>query len=259
MDVEVTAVIPAYNAACYIGRAIESVLTQTLPCYIVIINDASSDGTLMIAENYEKKYPGHISVINNERNMGVAASRNCAIKKAATKYIAFLDADDWWSANKLEMQLEKLRKSGADACYSGRELMTAGGKTTGRIVHVPNQTDYKNLLKGNIIPCSSVLMKREDALVYSMEHDELHEDYIVWLSMLRDGKRFVGIDRPLLKSRLGEEGKSRNKWKSAKMTYGVYRYMGIPMWKAVYYFMCYALSGVIKYAGGQLSDTKRQE
>ena len=259
MDVEVTAVMPAYNAARYIDRAIKSALTQTVPCRILIINDASSDETLSIAESYVKKYPGQICVINNEKNMGVAVSRNCAVMQAATKYIAFLDADDWWSANKLEIQLEKLKRSGADVCYSGRELMTAEGKSTGKVIHVPIQTNYKDLLKGNVSPCSSVIMKREDALAYSMEHDELHEDYIVWLSMLRDGKYFVGIDRPLLKSRLGEDGKSRNKWKSAKMTYGVYRHMGIPVWKAVHYFMCYALAGVVKYTGGQLSDAERRE
>lgn len=249
MSVEVTAIMPAYNAARYMDKAIESVLAQTVSCKVLIINDASTDDTLGIAQRYASRYPEQIEVIDNEQNKGVAASRNCAVAQATTEYIAFLDADDWWSTDKLELQLAQLKAAGADACYSGRELMTAAGESTGKVVHVPEQTDYRQLLKGNVIPCSSVLMKREAAREYPMEHDELHEDYIVWLSMLRDGKRFVGIDQPLLKSRLGEDGKSRNKWKSAKMTYGVYRHMGIPMWKAVYYFVCYALAGVAKYAG----------
>lgn len=249
MDREVTVVTPAYNAADYIGQTIESVLGQTVPCCMIIVNDKSKDDTLAIAEQYAKQYPDCIQIIDNEQNMGVAASRNSAVNQATTEYIAFLDADDWWSQDKLEQQLAQIKATDADACYSGRELMTAEGESTGKIVHVPEQTDYKSLLKGNVIPCSSVLMKRADALAYPMEHDELHEDYIVWLSMLRDGKKFVGIDEPLLKSRLGEDGKSRNKWKSAKMTYRVYRYMGISAWKAVYYFVSYALAGVAKYAG----------
>ncbi len=69
--------------------------------------------------------------------------------------------------------------------------------------------------------------------------------------MLRDGKTFAGVNEPLLKSRLGETGKSRKKGKSARMTYGVYRYMGIPVWKAVYYFCCYAAAGCKKYAGAR--------
>lgn len=249
MSVEVTVIMPAYNAARYINKAIESVLAQTVPCHILVINDASSDETLAIAEHYAKEYPEQVHVLDNEKNIGVAASRNRGIAQATTEYIAFLDADDWWSADKLELQLEELWESKADACYSGRELMTTEGESTGKIVHVPEQTDYHRLLKGNVIPCSSVVMKREAALKYPMVHDELHEDYIVWLSMLRDGRQFVGIDKPLLKSRLGEDGKSRNKLKSAKMTYGVYRYMGIPGWRAVFYFVCYAMAGVAKYAG----------
>lgn len=249
MGVEVTVIMPAYNAARYIDKAIESVLAQTVSCHLLIINDASSDETLSIARQYEKQYPKQVCVINNEKNIGVAASRNRAAAQATTEFVAFLDADDWWSENKLELQLEKLQKSGADACYSGRELMTPEGESTGKIVYVPEKTDYRKLLKGNVIPCSSVIMKREAALRYPMIHDELHEDYIVWLSMLRDGRQFVGINQPLLKSRLAEAGKSRNKFKSAKMTYGVYRYMGIPVWKAIFYFVCYAATGVAKYAG----------
>lgn len=249
MGVEVTVIIPAYNAACYLEQAIESVLAQTVSCRVIVINDASLDDTLAIAKHYASQYPKKVEVIDNEKNIGVATSRNRAVAQATTEYIAFLDADDWWCADKVELQLQALKASGADSCYSGRELMTTTGESTGKIVHVPETIDYRSLLKGNVIPCSSVLMKREVMLAYPMKHDELHEDYIVWLSMLRDGIKFVGIDKPLLKSRLGDGGKSRNKWKSAKMTYGVYRYMGIPAWKAMYYFVCYAFAGVAKYAG----------
>jgi teichuronic acid biosynthesis glycosyltransferase TuaG len=163
--------------------------------------------------------------------------------------VAYLDADDWWRADKIERQLVKLQETGADVCYSGRELMRADGESTGRIIKASEHVTYRQLLKNNVIPCSSVLLKRSEALAYPMTHDELHEDYIVWLQMLRDGKRFVGIDEPLLKSRMAENGKSRDKLRSAKMTYGVYRYLGIPRWKAWYYFCCYAVSGIKKYKG----------
>lgn len=249
MKAEVTVITAAYNAASYIEKTIQSVMGQTVPCKMIIVNDGSKDDTQMIADQYRKQYPDRINIIENETNSGVAASRNAAIQKAVTEYIAFLDADDWWSLDKLEVQLDVLTKMRADACYSGRELMCANGCSTGKIIQVPEKINYKLLLRGNVISCSSVLMRRNDALSYPMVHDELHEDYIVWLQMLRDGKNFAGINKPLLKSRLGEQGKSRNKLKSAKMTYGVYRYLGIPIWKAGYYFCCYAWNGFRKYAG----------
>lgn len=249
MRAKVTVITAAYNSASYIEKCIQSVLGQTVKCQMIIIDDASTDDTFKIAKRYQEKFPEFLEVISNEHNLGAAASRNKGIMQASTEYVAILDADDWWQENKIEKQLEYLKISKADACYSGRELMKADGETTGKAIKVPESIKYENLLKGNVIPCSSVVIRRELALQYPMKHDELHEDYIVWLSMLRAGYKFVGINEPLLKSRLGEGGKSRNKWKSAKMTYGVYRYMGIPVWKSAYYFVCYAYAGIKKYMG----------
>lgn len=244
---EVTVVIPAYNAEKYIEKTLASVFEQTVACKVIVVDDASKDETLAIVQKYQKLYPDRVQVIHKSMNEGVSAARNDGVKTADTEYVAFLDADDWWDKDKTEIQLSLVKESKAVACYSGRELMTAEGDSTRKIISVPETVTYKELLKGNVIPCSSVLMRRDVALQYPMDHDELHEDYIMWLEMLRDEKKFVGVDKPLLKSRLGEGGKSRNKWKSAKMTYGVYRYMKISAWKAVYYFLCYICQGVKKY------------
>lgn len=245
--VEVTAIVPAYNAERYIEKAITSVLQQTVECKMIIVNDASTDKTRDIVKKYQERYPHIITFIDKEQNEGVCAARNQAVQMANTEYIAYLDADDWWSKDKIELQLARVKDAGVSGCYSGRELMNDNGTSTGKIVHVPETTSYRALLKGNVIPCSSVLLKKEDALKYPMSHDELHEDYIMWLSMLRDGYEFVGMDEPFLKSRLGEEGKSRNKCKSAMMTYKVYRYMGLSIFEAMVCFVSYALNGMKKY------------
>lgn len=246
---EVTAIIPAYNAERYIGKAISSVLQQTIECKMIIINDASTDRTRDIVKEYQQRYPQIITFIDKDKNEGVCAARNQAVQIADTEYIAYLDADDWWSEEKIERQLRKIKDSLATICYSGRELMKDDGSTTGKIVHVPEGVSYESLLQGNVIPCSSVVLKRDTAIKYPMVHDELHEDYIMWLSMLRDNYKAVGIDEPFLKSRIGNDGKSRNKLKSAMMTYKVYRYLQIPVYKAIGYFVSYALNGIKKYRG----------
>ena len=244
---EVTAIVPAYNAQQYVEQAILSVLGQTKKCKLILVDDASKDSTLSIAEKYREQYPEQVQIIAKTKNQGVSAARNDAVRMADTEYVAFLDADDWWSREKNELQLAVVKEQGVDACYSGRELISADGETSKKIVSVPEHVSYEELLKGNIIPCSSVLIKREIALQYPMEHDELHEDYITWLMMLKDKVSFVGIDKPLLKSRLSEDGKSRNKWKSAIMTYKVYRHIGISAPKAMWCFIHYAWNGFKKY------------
>ena len=80
-----------------------------------------------------------------------------------------------------------------------------------------------------------------------MCHDELHEDYILWLKVLNKYGDAVGVNEPLVKCRMSEGGKSRNKIKSARMQYGVYRYIGFGRVKSFYYMIFYTLHGIFKY------------
>ena len=179
--------------------------------------------------------------------MGAARSRNSGVLEARGEYIAFLDADDWWEEGKLTAQLELLEKTGYVLCSTGRELMKADGTDTGRYIPVKEKILYRDLLKHNSINCSSVVIRREAALEFPMEHDDSHEDYITWLKVLRKYGCAGGINLPYLKYRLSEGGKSRNKLKSAAMTYRVYRYAGYGHVKSCLFFASYAVHGILKY------------
>ena len=98
----VSVVMPAYNVAWCIGRAVDSVLAQDFrPCELIVVNDGSTDGTGAVLEGYGAA----ITVINQE-NRGMSAARNAGIRRARGTYVAFLDADDWWLAGKLSRQVE---------------------------------------------------------------------------------------------------------------------------------------------------------
>jgi teichuronic acid biosynthesis glycosyltransferase TuaG len=94
------------------------------------------------------------------------------------------------------------------------------------------------------------VIKRDVALRYPMERDDLHEDYIMWLRVLKNCSDAVGINQPLPKYRLTGQGKSGSKLSSAKTTFKVYRYMGFGLLRSAWYFSCYALNGVKKYFFG---------
>lgn len=241
----VSVIMPVYNTERYVAQAIESVLCQKVPLELLIIDDGSTDRTAEIAGQYADG--SKVLLFCNEKNKGVAESRNLGIRRAKGKYVAFLDGDDWWSEGKLEEQCAILEKSQVVLCCTGRELMNPDGTSKGKVIGVPEEITYSMLLRSNRIPCSSVVMKSEAARAFYMCHDELHEDYILWLRVLKKYGNAYGINKPMLKSRLSEKGKSRNKIKSAKMQFGVYRYMGFGWLASCCYFMMYMIHGVFKY------------
>ena len=220
----VSVIMPVYNGEKYIRKAVESVYEQGVSLELLVIDDGSTDHTEEVLSAYEGRED--FRYIKNEQNMGAAGSRNRGVGLAQGTYIAFLDADDWWESGKLKEQLKRLEETGYVLCSTGRELMKADGSSTGRTIPVKEKITYRELLKHNSINCSSVTLRRDVAREFPMEHDDSHEDYITWLKILRKYGCAAGINKPYLKYRLSEGGKSRNKLKSAAMTYNVYRYAG---------------------------------
>lgn len=246
MNVPIVSVImPVYNCAEYVGDAIESVLIQKVPLELIIIDDCSTDDTKKVFEKY--KSCDNIRFLKNDSNRGVAETRNRGVRQAKGKYIAYLDADDCWREDKLEKQLNILENSDTVLCYTGRTLMKSNGEITDNIIHVIKRVDYRTLLRHNCIACSSVMLLKRVAQEIPMCHDRYHEDYINWLRILKKYGTACGIDEPLLLYRMNPRGKSQNKVKSARMTYGVYRTLGIGRVKSLCLVLSHLFHGVIKY------------
>ena len=228
-DILVSVVMPAYNCEKFIGTAIESVLCQQVPLELIVINDNSTDGTAQQIQSFSRD------------------GRLICISLAKGKFIAFLDADDYWTEDKLLKQVSLMEKENAVLSSTARELIDENGNLTGKVIGIRKEVCYRDLLKGNVLNTSGVMVLASVAKRYPMVQDHLHEDYIMWLSILKEYGKAYGINEPLLKYRVMKGTKSGNKLKSAKMTYGVYRYIGIGRVKAFYYFCFYAINGVIKY------------
>lgn len=110
----ISIIIPVYNTAKYIKRTLESILNQTFKDFEVIcINDKSKDQSLEILEDFAKK-DNRIKVLDNEKNLGAALTRNVGINMAKGEYIYFLDADDYIDEKYLECMLEKIEQEKCD-------------------------------------------------------------------------------------------------------------------------------------------------
>ena len=242
---KVSVIIPAYRCSSTLRQAIDSALIQEVPLEILVLDDCSGEDIEGIVKEYGEE--PRLRYLKNEKNLGAAASRNRGVQLAFGDYVAFLDADDWWENGKLLLQLDTLHETGRVLCSTGRELMNYDGTPAGKYIPVKETVSYRDLLKHNSINCSSVLLLRDVAAEFPMEHDDSHEDYLTWLKILRKYGPAAGIDRPLLKYRMSKTSKSGDKKKSAIMTYKVYRYMGYSHMRCILYFISYAIHGFWKY------------
>ena len=246
----VTVVMPAYNCGKYLTTAVESVMQQTCGSWkLLIIDDCSTDNTRQLARQLAGR-DERIAVLHNDVNRGVSRTRNRGVLEADSEWIAFLDSDDMWDARKLEKQFGlAARTPEAKLLYTGSGFMKETGERMPFVLHVPERITGKQLLKQNLISCSSALAKRELLLKYPMpEKRMMHEDFTVWLRILRDEPYAYGIDEPLLIYRRSEGSKSGNKIKAAKMNWNAYREVGINPIRAAYYMGWYMVRGLKKYA-----------
>lgn len=239
-------IIPAYNAAGIIEKSISSALAQTAgDMELIIVDDASTDATIQAVEALQAKDP-RIVLLKNETNLGVAETRNKGIAAATGKYIAFLDSDDIWSSEKLQKQLELLESTGADLCYASYRYMNQEGGFTGIEYIVPASVNYRGLLYENVIGCSTVVVKAEAFHGFKFKKEYSHEDYVLWLEMLKAGKKAVGLPQTLVDYRVG--GRSANKLQAARDRWVVYRKsQRLSLLKSSYFFINYVLRAVRKY------------
>ena len=249
----ISIIMPAYQAEKTIADSIRSVLAQSFQDWeLIAIDDCSTDNTCGLLEELKKSLPREtgekIRLIKKQKNTGVSESRNLGAEMAQGDWIAFLDSDDLWAADKLEKQMQLLDKNpDAGILFTGSAFIRENGERSSYVLQVPEEITYRRLLRQNLISCSSVVMRRELFLRHRMQHDELHEDFLLWLKLLKEGVKAYGVNEPLLIYRLSPASKSGNKLRAARMTWRVYRHMGLGLGTSLSCLMSYTLRNTLKY------------
>lgn len=154
----VSVVMPFYNAENTIRTVVDSVIAQIYPIWeLIIIDDASFYKTNFFLQDLAER-DNRIHVLYNKKNLETAASRNRGVLEAKGEYIAFLDADDAWLPNKLAIQMEFMRTHKAIISCTAYHFFDKNGCIKGRSIIPPETTTYKQLLRGNILGCSTVMV-----------------------------------------------------------------------------------------------------
>jgi teichuronic acid biosynthesis glycosyltransferase TuaG len=189
--------MPYYNKKNYFLKSINSVLKQTyINLEILIVYDDQNRDDLEYIESCIKN-DSRVKIILNENNKGAAHSRNKAISIARGEYIAFLDCDDYWETNKIEIQLNFMLTHGYDFSHTTYQVINYEEKIV-RIIRAQETLKYKKLLKSCDIGLSSVILKRE--LLSDMKFPELKtkEDFVLWLNLAKKSVDLFGLDKPLM-------------------------------------------------------------
>lgn len=243
----ISIVMPAYNCEKYIKDAIKSVMNQTYKNWeLIVLDDGSKDNTVNIINGLAAQ-DKRIKFYQNEKNQGVSATRNRGVSLAQGEWIAFLDSDDMWKKEKLTKQMILKNKVNAEFVFTGSSYINEMGSSYKGIFEVPIQVDYKKLRTHNVISCSSVLVKKKFFQNIKMEKDDMHEDYAVWLRILKQGVTAYAVNEPLLIYRISRNSKSGNKFKTIEMTYKVFRFIGINPIGAAYFMTRHVIGSLMKY------------
>jgi len=185
----ISVIIPAYNAVLTIKETIESVQKQTFTDWeIIVINDGSTDGTPEIIQSIKDER----LKIFNYKNGGLPVARNRGILHASGEFIAFLDADDLWAVDKLEMQLKALQQHPeAGVAYSWTCFMDVNEQGE-PVAYLPSSqysftgNVYQNLLVSDFIHSGSNTLIRKEAINSVGEFDPMLkscEDWDYWLRL----------------------------------------------------------------------------
>lgn len=215
----VSVIIPCYNCEDYISETLESFIHQTIkPLEIILVDDGSSDNTIDILHEMERRYTDMVKVIRLEENKGVSYARNHGVDSSKGKYILFMDSDDIAEYELIEeyqsrlKELNSPKKSEYVLCYSSYVQIDGNNNIISNPVRgiqvKPREILGYEFIR-NYISTSGVLIKKEDFSQSGGFNEELiySEDWDLWLRLAHIGG-FAYVDKPLIKVRRYKNNKS---------------------------------------------------
>lgn len=243
----VSVVMPAYNAASTIIDSIKSVQQQSYSNWeLLVVDDCSMDDTVVVVRTLSVKDSRIKLIVLDANSGGPAHPRNIGTKEAAGELIAFLDADDEWTPTKLEKQVYFMSSFSAAFSCSGYDVISFSGALVGSF-EPPSICSYDDLLANNSIGCLTAMYS---VRTLGKRYFPVcgHEDYALWLKILREGYFAYGLKESLAFYRLTPGSVSSNKLKLIKFFWNIYKNQeNFSSAKAIFLCVRYAWNARRKY------------
>lgn len=242
----VSIIMPLYNSEKFIDVTLKSVLNQTYKNFEILITDdlSKDDGANKVLE-YQKK-DSRIKLFKLKVNSGAGIARNNSIAKAKGRYIAFLDSDDLWKPNKLEKQIEFMKKNNCAFSFTEYEQISENGLYLGNVRKVPKLLTYKEAIYYNPIGCLTAIYDTNMLGKVYMPSIRKRQDYALWLKILKKTDGF-GINQNLASYRIRENSISSNKISLLKWHWKLYREQEkMNLFKSAFHVLYYSYMKILK-------------
>lgn len=242
----VSVITPMFNCEEFLSLTIAAVQRQTFQSWeMILVDDCSSDSSCELAKSFSEK-DDRVRLIRLPNNSGAAVARNTAIEAAKGRYIAFLDSDDLWLPNKLDVQIAWMQENDYPFTFSSYEKIDETGSPFGRI-GVPSRVDYKRLLKGCEIGCLTAIYDTEKLGKVYMPLIRKRQDWGLWLRLLKQTPYAYGFPDVLAQYRVTRNSLSASKRSAAHYAWRLLREVEqLSVAKSAYCFLHYAARGTLR-------------
>lgn len=240
--------MPCHNGEKYIRESVDSIVNQKYEDWeLLFIDDNSTDNSVNIINEYIVN-DNRIKLLINPNPTGKpSAPRNYGIENAKGSYIAFCDCDDKWMPSKLEIQMKYFEKKDCSVVFSYYKKMDEDGNIHDNIITSPTEVTYRQLLNGNCIGNLTGIYNA-DLVGKVYQKDIGHEDYLMWLEILKFGNKAYNTNTVEAIYREQRNSTSGNKIQAFKWTWNIYRKgLELSFLQSVIHFVFYAIKGILKF------------
>ena len=220
---QVSIIMPYYNAAAYIRETVESVIAQTYKDWeLIIVDDCSPSPETADVLDRVKSMDERIKVLRAEKNGGAGLARNIGIKAAQGRYIAFCDSDDWWYPTKLEEQLKFMQDNGYEFTCTWYEDANEKLEPYYTMKQAARQS-YKSMIAGCNVGTPGVVYDTQRFGKKFMPPFRRAEDWGMWMTILKDVDYLYTYPKALWKYRHVPGSETSNKWVMLKAVVQMYK------------------------------------
>lgn len=247
MEPLISIIVPNYNSELVLQETLDSVINQTYKNWeLIFVDDCSTDSSYQIAKK-NSEFDKRIRIFQLENNSGPGYATKYGFEKAKGEWIAFIDADDVWSLNKLEVQLNFCLKNNYKFSCTDYVQVDGNGKSLNRIIKCHPKANYRKVLMFCPIGSSTVLIKSSLLAKVEIPNIRKNNDFSLWLRILKIYPYVYGIQKVMMNYRVWPQSISYNKFKKVKYSWFVFReYENKSIIKSTFLILWWGLIKIIK-------------